>query len=135
MTQTVNVASAATAIDGGAVTYNLSGWLGGWTTYAGYTTVTATFLNAAGTPIGTAASLPTVTAANRGNKTGFLARSATGPVPKLTRGIRVTGRIRQQQWRVRLRGQPLPDAVDRGHRPDADAARHRRCRPSTTCSS
>jgi hypothetical protein len=90
MTQTVNVSSAATAIDGGSVTYNLSGWLGGWTTYAGYATVTATFLNAAGGAIGTAASLPTVTAANRGNTTGFLARSATGAVPALTRGIRVT---------------------------------------------
>ncbi len=89
MTQTVNVTSAATAIDGGSVTYNLSGWLGGWTTYAGYTTVTATFLNAAGTPIGTGASLPTVTAANRSNKTGFLARSATGAVPALTRSILV----------------------------------------------
>ncbi len=90
ITQTANVSSAATAIDGGSVTYNLSGWLGGWTNYAGYATVTATFLNAAGSAIGTAASLPTVTAANRGNTTGFLARSATGSVPKLTRGIRVT---------------------------------------------
>jgi hypothetical protein len=90
ITQTADVSSAATAIDGGSVTYNLSGWLGGWTTYAGYATVTATFLNAAGASIGTAASLPTVSAANRNNKTAFLARSATGSVPALTRSIRIT---------------------------------------------
>ncbi|MGW4248665.1 hypothetical protein ACWELQ_39965, partial [Nocardia sp. NPDC004722] len=33
--QTVNVASAASAIDGGGVTYTLDGWLGGWGSYAG----------------------------------------------------------------------------------------------------
>jgi hypothetical protein len=31
--QNINVSSAATTIDGGAVTYNLSGWLGGYTVY------------------------------------------------------------------------------------------------------
>jgi len=87
--QTVNVASAASAIDGGGVTYNLSGWLGGWTTYAGYTQVSATFLNASGAQVGSAASLPTVSESDRGGKTEFLARSATGAVPVGTRSILV----------------------------------------------
>jgi hypothetical protein len=33
--QNVNVSTAATAIDGGNVTYNLSAWLGGYTVYNG----------------------------------------------------------------------------------------------------
>ena len=87
--QTVDVSSAASAIDGGGVTYNLAGWLGGWTTYAGYTVLSLEFLNAAGTQVGSTASLPTVSASQRGNKTGFLARSATGAVPAGTRSILV----------------------------------------------
>ena len=87
--QTVNVSSAAGAIDGGSATYNLGGWLGGWTTYAGYTKVSIEFLNAAGTQVGTTAALPTVSAAQRGNKTEFLNRTATGSVPVGTRSILV----------------------------------------------
>ena len=89
MQQTVNVSSAATAIDGGAVTYNLSGWLGGWTVYAGYVQVSLQFLNSAGQQLGTTADLPTVSAANRSDATSFLARSATGTVPAGTRSILV----------------------------------------------
>jgi hypothetical protein len=87
--QTVNVASAASAIDAGGVSYNLSGWLGGWTTYAGYTQLSVTFLNASGAQVGSSASLPTVSESDRGGKTEFLARSATGAVPAGTRSILV----------------------------------------------
>ena len=87
--QTVNVASAAAAIDAGGVNFNLSGWLGGWTTYAGYTELSVTFLNAAGAQVGSPASLPTVSESDRGGKTEFLARSATGAVPAGTRSILV----------------------------------------------
>ncbi|MBR7832102.1 hypothetical protein KDL01_02460 [Actinospica durhamensis] len=87
--QTVDVASAAAAIDAGGVTFNLSGWLGGWTTYSGYTEVTAEFLGTTGAQLGTAASLPTVTESQRGGATEFLARSATGAVPTGTRSILV----------------------------------------------
>jgi hypothetical protein len=89
MEQTVDVSSAATAIDGGGVTYNLAGWLGGWTTYAGYVQVSLQFQNASGQQLGSTADLPTVSAADRSNATSFLARSATGAVPAGTRSILV----------------------------------------------
>jgi hypothetical protein len=85
----VNVASAAAAIDAGGVDYNLSGWLGGWTTYAGYTQLSVTFLDSAGAQVGSPGSLPTVTESDRGGQTEFLARSATGAVPAGTRSILV----------------------------------------------
>jgi Phosphoesterase family len=87
--QTVNVSSAASAIDGGGVDYDLSAWLGGWTTYSGYTELSLGFLSSAGRQLGTAA-LPTVTESDRGGQTEFLARSATGAVPAGTRSIVVT---------------------------------------------
>ena len=87
--QTVDVSSAASAIDAGGVNFNLSGWLGGWTTYSGYTDVSVEFLDSAGAQLGAAASLPTVTESQRGGKTEFLARSTSGAVPTGTRSILV----------------------------------------------
>ncbi|MGW0769380.1 alkaline phosphatase family protein [Streptomyces sp. NPDC002676] len=89
MTQTVDVSSAATAIDGGGITYNLSGWLGGWTTYGGYVAVSLHFHDASGRPIGATAKLPTVSPTDRGLSTEFLARTTTGSVPAGTRSIQV----------------------------------------------
>jgi Phosphoesterase family len=90
LAQTVNVSSAATAIDAGGVTFNLSGWLGGYTIYSGQTVVNATFLDANGNVLGTPAQLSGVTAAARSSKTEFLAKSASGAVPAKTRYIDVT---------------------------------------------
>ncbi|MBD8900296.1 alkaline phosphatase family protein [Rhodanobacter sp. DHG33] len=87
--QNVDVSSAAGAIDGGTITYSLSGWLGGYTTYNGQAVVTATFLDANGKPLGTPAQLAGANASARGDKTGFLAKSATGNVPAGTRTISV----------------------------------------------
>ena len=87
--QNVDVSSAASAIDGGNITYTLSGWLGGYTVYNGQAVVTATFLDANGKPLGTPAQLAGVNASARNNKTGFLAESATGNVPAGTRTISV----------------------------------------------
>ncbi|GAB2714831.1 alkaline phosphatase family protein [Kitasatospora kifunensis] len=89
MTQSVDVSGAAGAIDGGSVSYNLSGWLGGWTTYAGYAQVSLQFHDGSGRQLGSTAELPTVSAADRGNATSFLARSSTGAVPAGTRSIQV----------------------------------------------
>ncbi|MGW7002964.1 alkaline phosphatase family protein [Streptomyces sp. NPDC054933] len=89
MTQTVDVSSAASAIDGGGVSYNLSGWLGGWTVYSGYVAVSLHFDDANGRPIGATAKLPTVSATDRGLATKFLSRSTTGSVPAGTRSIQV----------------------------------------------
>ncbi|MDH6140200.1 hypothetical protein P3T35_002208 [Kitasatospora sp. GP30] len=89
MTQTVDVSSAATAIDGGGVSYNLSGWLGGWTVYGGYVAVSLHFKDTNGQPIGATPKLPTVSATDRGLSTEFLSRSTTGSVPAGTRSIQV----------------------------------------------
>ncbi|MGF1429528.1 alkaline phosphatase family protein [Kitasatospora sp. LaBMicrA B282] len=89
MVQTVNVSSAASAIDAGGVSYDLSGWLGGWTTYAGHVQVSLQFQNASGGQLGSTANLPTVTAADRSNTTELLARDLKGAVPAGTRSIQV----------------------------------------------
>ncbi|MEV6012223.1 alkaline phosphatase family protein [Streptomyces sp. NPDC051976] len=89
MSQTVDVSSAAAAVDGGGVTYNLAGWLGGWTVYGGYAAVSLHFRDAGGHPLGAAAKLPTVSASDRGLATKFLSRTATGAVPAGTRSIQV----------------------------------------------
>jgi hypothetical protein len=90
LAQTVDVRSAAGAIDSSGVTYTLSGWLGGWTVYNGQAQVTATFLDSNGRVLGTPAQLSGVNAAARGNKTEFLARSVNGNVPAHTRSIAMT---------------------------------------------
>ncbi|HTD29850.1 MAG TPA: alkaline phosphatase family protein [Xanthomonadaceae bacterium] len=90
LAQTVNVSSAATAIDAGGVTFNLSGWLGGYTVYSGQAVVTATFFDANGNALGSPAQLSGVTASARGDKTEFLAKSTSGAVPAKTRFIDVT---------------------------------------------
>jgi hypothetical protein len=87
--QNVDVSSAAAAIDGGNITYSLSGWLGGYTVYNGQAIVTASFLDAHGHPLGTPAQLAGVNAAARNDKTGFIAKSASGNVPAGTRTISV----------------------------------------------
>lgn len=87
--QIVDVSSAGAAIDGGGVSFNLSGWLGGYGAYNGQAVVTASFLDGAGKPLGNSAQLSGVTASARGSQTGFQARSATGAVPAGTRSIQV----------------------------------------------
>jgi Phosphoesterase family len=87
--QNVDVSSAATAIDDGTVSYDLSGWLGGYGRYNGQAVVTAVFLDANGQPLGQPAQLAGVNAAARGDQSGFLAREASGLVPAGTRSISV----------------------------------------------
>lgn len=87
--QNVDVSSAASAIDGGGVTYNLSGWLGGYGVYNGQAVVTASFLDASGKLLGTPGELGGVNASARGSASSFLAKSATGSVPAGTRSIAV----------------------------------------------
>ena len=90
ITQSVDVSSASSAIDGGGVGYNLSALLGGWGSFAGYAAVTLQFRDSTGKQLGGTAALPTVSASDRGNANAFLARSATGTVPSGTRSILAT---------------------------------------------
>jgi hypothetical protein len=87
--QTINVSSASSAIDSGTVTYSLSGWLGGYTVYAGQAVVTASFLDASGKVLGNPGELSGVTASARGNANAFIAKSNSGTVPAGTRSIAV----------------------------------------------
>ncbi|HSY28432.1 MAG TPA: alkaline phosphatase family protein [Burkholderiaceae bacterium] len=87
--QSINVASAASTIDTGSVTYSLSGWLGGYGSYAGQAVVTATFLDGSGNVLGKPGELFGVTASARGNTNTFIAKSNTGVVPVGTRSIAV----------------------------------------------
>jgi len=86
--QTINVAAGAASIDAGTASYNLSGWLGGFSSQDDNAALTITFRNAGATAIGSA-SIGPVTAADRGSITGMLLRSAGGAVPVGTRTIDV----------------------------------------------
>ncbi len=80
MTQTVNVAADAAAIDAGTATYNLSGWLGGYSSQNDRADVVATFLNSSGGAVGSTQIGP-VTAADRGNTSD----SCSAPPPASSR--------------------------------------------------
>ncbi len=84
--QTIDVSFAAADIDRGAVSYNLSGWLGGYSTQDDNVTVRALFRS---TPFNTVgqASIGPVLAAERQGVTGMVSKSATGTVPAGTRSI------------------------------------------------
>ena len=88
LAQSADVSSAASAIDAGGVPFNLSGWLGGYAGQNDRVGMTATFLNASGSSVGSVAIAP-VTSIDRGGVTEFLQRSATGTLPAGTRSIKV----------------------------------------------
>ncbi len=89
MTQTVDLSSAATAIDAGGVTYALSAWLGGFSNQNDRAGLTAAFRNSAGATLSTATIAP-VTNTDRGNTTELLSRAANATVPTGTRTVLVT---------------------------------------------
>jgi hypothetical protein len=87
-TQGIDLSSAATQIDAGSVSYNLSGWLGGLTNQYDDAVLTATFLNASGGVLGTS-SIGPVAAEERGDTTGLLYEEASGVLPSGTRTVSV----------------------------------------------
>ncbi|KAA2255962.1 hypothetical protein F0L68_27635 [Solihabitans fulvus] len=89
LTQTADVSAAGAAIDGGGVTYDLSGWLGGYASETSTATVRVAFLDGGGNSLGTA-QLGPVTSADRGNATALLRRATAGGVPAGTRSIGTT---------------------------------------------
>src|SRR2546423_801531 len=100
LTQSVDLSSAAVLIDTGVVTFSLSGWLGGYSSEASSTTVTAAFLNAQGATLGSGQIGP-VTHTDRGNATKLLQRTATAAVPAGTRSAQIV---------VHLNGDPARNA-------------------------
>ena len=85
-TQTVDVSSSAALIDAGTMTYNLAGWLGGYSSQDDNATLQATFEGASGNALGTATIGP-VLAADRDDITELLYRMATGLLPVGTRQV------------------------------------------------
>ncbi|MEY2512083.1 MAG: hypothetical protein QOE26_2846 [Verrucomicrobiota bacterium] len=88
-TQIISVLAVGSQIDTGKVAYTFSADLGGFSTDGDNATVSLSFRDGSGMAIGPDVLLGPVTPANRGNKTGFLPRSANGSVPAGTRNLRV----------------------------------------------
>jgi hypothetical protein len=88
-TQVVDLSAAAASLDTGLVSFVLSGYLGGFGDQNDTAALTAIFKDAAGAPLGTARTIGPVAAPDRGNATGLLPRTATGPVPSGTRQVQV----------------------------------------------
>jgi len=88
-TQVIDVSGWAPEIDGRAgVSVRLSALLGGFRESPDQATVTASFLGPRGIRLGRVA-LAAVTVAERANATMLMPRSASAPVPRLTRSVRV----------------------------------------------
>jgi len=86
--QSIDVSAGAADIDANKVSYNLSGWLGGYSSGDDNARLTITFRDAGANAIGTA-SIGPVTAADRSNVTGMFLRGTQGAVPVGTRTIDV----------------------------------------------
>jgi hypothetical protein len=89
LSQVIDLTASAAAIDSGAVTFTLAGYLGGYTSQEDNAQVTASFENTAGTQLALATIGP-VTAEDRNDITSLLLRSTSGSVPAQTRFITVT---------------------------------------------
>ena len=89
ITQDIAVSSKKALIDAGKARATLSGWLGGFASQNDALVATAWFLGASGGKLGQMRIGP-VGAAARGSVTKMVQKTATKPVPKLTRTIRVT---------------------------------------------
>lgn len=86
--QLIDVASVASSIDLGSTRYQLSGFLGGFSSQSDHAVLTASFLNSDDTPIGIG-SIGPVLNGDRNNVTGLLERSTDGIVPVGTRSIEI----------------------------------------------
>lgn len=89
ISQRIDLSEAATDIDTASVDYNLSGWFGGKLGEEDWAALTARFLNATGSVLGTNM-IGRVTAAERGGATGLWLRSTNGILPIGTRFVDFT---------------------------------------------
>lgn len=80
-TQTISLAPYAADIQAGTVHYEFAGWLGGYSNQDDNAIATVSFVDAAGASLGQA-TIGSVTAAQRQDVTGLLARTQSGLVPK-----------------------------------------------------
>ena len=87
--QSVDFSTASKLVDGGKVSYTLSGWFGGDTGYPDNADATVTFFDAAGAAIGTPVRVGPVTNADRNGQRGLWQRSSAAAVPTGARSARV----------------------------------------------
>jgi len=90
MEQSVDIGAAAAGVDRGAVSFSLSGWLGGWGDLPERATLTAIFLDADGHATGAPVVIADADAQARNHLTGLVPREQSGVVPTGTRRIVVT---------------------------------------------
>ena len=88
LSQTINVTAGSATINGGAVRYDLSGFLGGFDRQDDNAVLLAVFRDGSGASLGTATIGP-VLAADRSNATGLLLQATSGFVPAGTESIDV----------------------------------------------
>jgi hypothetical protein len=89
VSQTISLADIAYLVDLGVVTYDLSGWLGGFSVQNDQIQLTASFRNASNEEMAVATLRP-VTAADRNFQTGLMLREAGGAVPAGARSVLLT---------------------------------------------
>ena len=132
--QVILVGEASVAIDGGNVNYDLSAWLGGFSTQDDNAVLTLAFLDTDSAQLGST-SLGPVTEPERGGNTGLLFLDQMGLVPAGTRSIDVTLTLTREEGSyddgyadnlslVLSGGQPVGGA--RAGQCDADVRGHRR---------
>ena len=92
--QTIDVSSAAGMIDANNVSFELSGFFGGFAAQNDNAVLTATFKNALGVAIGSRFT-GSVSRDDRRNITGLLPRATSGDVPVGTRQIDITLQMRR----------------------------------------
>jgi PEP-CTERM motif len=86
--QEFDVTDIGAAVSAGQVTYNLSGWLGGWQAQTDNALVFVQFFNG-GTEVGNV-TLGPVTPADRNNTTGLFFRDTSGLLPSGTNRIQLS---------------------------------------------
>ncbi|AQT69764.1 FecR protein [Anaerohalosphaera lusitana] len=94
ISQNIDISKLFYYVDHGAVSYDLSGWLGGWEDQDNPVELKLTFLDSNGNPLGKSQIGP-VEPTERNNQTGFVRREKTGTLPFNCRTILVELQGRQ----------------------------------------
>jgi hypothetical protein len=88
-TQIVSLSDYRTMISAGNAAFDLSGWLGGYSSQRDAATLSVTWRNGAGDAVGAVTKIGPVSAAARQDVTGMLRRHASGAVPVKARSVLV----------------------------------------------
>jgi hypothetical protein len=92
-TQTDSLSAYRSRIGSGQAHFTLSAWLGGWSSQGDNATLTVTWLDGSGAPVGSPTTLGPVTPAQRKDTTELLLRTTGGSVPSAARSVLVTLRM------------------------------------------